>query len=355
MHNRYKKIIAFSLIAQIALVKWLGLHPEWIERYYSEGVYPYLSRFMRWHFGWIPFSMGDIFYTLLALAAIRFLYLHGRRIWKRPSGVILDLGVVAAIAYFLFHVLWGMNYYRLPLSEKWGMKEDYSVTELADFTTYLITKTNQSQIALTRDSVLAVKVPLERDAIFKGAIASYQNVAEVYPHLTYPQTSLKRSLYSLPLTYMGFGGYLNPFTGEAQVNSKIPKLRYPTVSCHEMGHQIGYASESETNFIGFLVTSHSKDPYFQYAVNTHALAYCLSDLKLRDETLFDQLWATLNEGVKTNYRQHRKFWKAYENVTEPFFEALLNVFLKANDQKDGIQSYNKVVGLLVNYHSKYGF
>jgi capsule polysaccharide export protein KpsC/LpsZ len=42
--------------------------------------------------------------------------------------------------------------------------------------------------------------------------------------------SVKKSLLSLPLTYMGFAGYLNPFTNEAQVNDKIPMYNFPTTT-----------------------------------------------------------------------------------------------------------------------------
>ena len=66
---------------------------------------------------------------------------------------------------------------------------------------------------------------------------------------------------------MGYGGYLNPFTNEAQVNGVTPKFRLPTVSCHEVGHQLGYSAEGATNFIGYLVTSESNDPYFKYSAS----------------------------------------------------------------------------------------
>jgi hypothetical protein len=43
---------------------------------------------------------------------------------------------------------------------------------------------------------------------------------------------------SLPLTYMGFSGYLNPFTNEAQVNYLGPCiLSQPQLA--EMAHQLG--------------------------------------------------------------------------------------------------------------------
>ena len=35
-------------------------------------------------------------------------------------------------------------------------------------------------------------------------------------------SALKKSLLSLPLSYMGYSGYLNPFTLESQANAKMP-------------------------------------------------------------------------------------------------------------------------------------
>jgi hypothetical protein len=63
--------------------------------------------------------------------------------------------------------------------------------------------------------------------------------------------STKKSLISLPLTYMGFSGYLNPFTNEAQVNYLGPMYTFPTTTCHEMAHQLGFASETECNLLAF--------------------------------------------------------------------------------------------------------
>ncbi len=355
MNARVKTILAVSLLPQIVLVKWLGSHPEWVEVYYSQGMYPYISRFYRFLFGWVPFSVGDVFYTLLAFAAIRYLYLRGKTIWKKPKQFLIELGIVISVAYFIFHLSWGMNYYRLPLEEKFGIQREYTVTDLEEFTDYLIQKTNTIQVGITNDSSLAVQLPYSRKEIFQKAITGYDKIERDYPDFGYHQPSLKKSIYSLVLTYMGYGGYLNPFTGEAQVNGKIPILRYPTVSTHEIGHQVGYSSEAATNFIGFWVTSRSDDPYFKYAAYSHALGYCLSDLKAKDPDKFNLLWQKLNTGIKKNYEELRRFWQRYQNPTEPIFKSMFNAFLKANNQADGIQSYNRVVGLLVNYDKRYGF
>ncbi len=355
MNARIKIILAVSIFPQIVLVKWLGSHPEWIETYYSQGFYPYISRFLRLLFGWVPFSVGDIFYTLLGFAALRYLYLHGKTIWRKPRQFLVELGIVLSLAYFIFHLFWGMNYYRLPLQERLGIQQEYTVNDLVAFTDYLVQKANQSQLHITKDSEVAVQLPYNRREIFQKAITGYDQIERNYPAFGYQQPSLKKSIYSLALTYMGYGGYLNPFTGEAQVNGKIPTVRYPTVSSHEIGHQIGYSSESATNFIGFWITSRSNDPYFKYVAYSHALAYCLSDLKAKDPDNFNLLWPKVNPGIKKNYEEISRFWQRYENPTEPIFKSIFNAYLKANNQADGIQSYNRVVGLLINFHKRYGF
>ncbi|MEM8999816.1 MAG: DUF3810 domain-containing protein [Bacteroidota bacterium] len=355
MRVRLKNSIALSGIVQIILVKWLGSHPEWVEQYYSEGIYLIISKFLRLLFGWIPFSVGDLLYTALGILALRYIFRNRVLIKKKPFSFFRDVAMLLSLIYFIFHLCWGMNYYRVPITEKLQIGSVYTTTELASFSNYLVAKTNHYQEQVAPDTLTPVKITAAKAAIFKSTIEGYQQLERSYPFLTYQQPSLKQSLYSLPLTYMGYGGYINPFTNEAQVNGKIPAIRLPTISGHEVGHQVGYSAEDATNFIGFLVTSKNKDPHFKYAAYSHALAYCLSDLSLRDKGRFDELYAKLNPGVKKNYKELRDFWKRYKNPTEPLFKAVFNAFLKANNQEKGIESYNAVVGLLINYHKVHGF
>lgn len=356
MNFTRKTWLAFSIIPQIILVKWFGSYPELVEQYYSEGVYPTISKFLRFLFGWLPFSVGDIFYTLLIISAIRYLYLHGKSIFKKPKLFLKDFGIVLSIAYFIFHLFWGMNYYRLPIQKKFDIeKTTYTIEELEHFAQKLITETNRLQLLIAKDSTKPIEINLTKKEIFEVTQAGYSDFAKKHPNFKYQPVSLKTSLYSLLLTYMGYSGYLNPFTGEAQVNGKTPIVRFPTVSAHEIGHQIGYSSESATNFVGFLVSSKTNNLHFMYASYSHALSYTLSDLKRLDEDKFNALWKTIHPGVVKNYEEVRNFWKSYENPAEPVFKWLYDAFLKSNNQEEGIKSYNAVVGLLVNYDKAYGF
>jgi len=353
MKISFKNAVALSLIPQIILVKWLGKHTDLVEDYYSNGVYPFISKIFRFIFGWIPFSVGDLIYFALILSALFFVISKRKFIWHHKLIFLRDIVLVLSATYFTFHMMWGLNYYREPLAIKLNLTETKDYQELVDFTKKLIQKTNESQIRITKDSSLAVVIPYEQHQIFDMTVAGYGNLEKIHPFLTYKIPSIKTSLFSTGLTYMGYAGYLNPFTNEAQVNGILPNFRFPVVVGHEIGHQLGYSAENETNFIGYLVTARNKDTYFQYAAYAYALGYCLNDIRRGDKKDFDRLISTLNPGVKSNFQEMSIFWNSYENPMEPIFKSIFNSFLKANNQTEGIKSYNAVVSLLIAYHKQY--
>ena len=142
---------------------------------------------------------------------------------------------------------------------------------------------------------------------------------------------------------------LNPFTNEAQVNDRIPMVNFPFTVCHEMAHQTGIGSESECNFIGYLAAINNSDDYFQYAAYTTAVRYCFRNLEEIEEGKSKLYLEKLNKGVLKNFDENEVFWKEYETPINTFFEYFYDNFLKANQQKDGLESYSKFIGLLIGY------
>lgn len=351
MKYSIKNIVALLLIPQIIVVKWLGSYPELIERYYSTGIYPIISGFWRILLGWIPFSIGDILYVLLTLMAIGYIIMNRVAIKDRPLLFLRDIAMVGSIAYLSFHLLWGFNYYREPLSKTLGLPEKHSQQDLVDFVDRLITRTNEIHFQISGNIDSMVRIPYTKKEIFDLTLEGYRSMEKQFPIFTYRHPSIKKSLLSTPLTYMGYGGYLNPFTNEAQTNARLPNFRFPVISGHEIGHQLGYSAENETNFIGYLVTVGNSDPYFQYSGYAYALSYCLSELARRDKALFDRKYDQLNPGVRKSYKEVADFWEAHKNPLEPVFKSIFNSFLKANNQAQGIKSYHGVVSLLVTYYS----
>ncbi|MBU2975859.1 DUF3810 domain-containing protein [Zobellia sp. B3R18] len=353
MKNKLRNGIALSLLPQILLVAWLGGKSEIVETYYSNGIYPVISQFFRILFGWVPFSVGEILYVLLIILGIRYLYANRLKIRKFPFQFLRNVVVVLSVFYFTFNLVWGLNYYRKPIAENFAIRDSIQTHEVIDLAEGLIVKTNQLQFNLTSDSTKRVQVPYTRNEIFDKTVNGYEQLQEELPFLEYDHRSLKKSMFSTLASYMGIGGYLNPFTNEAQVNALTPEFRFPVVSGHEVGHQVGYSKENETNFIGYLVTVKNDDPYFQYSASAYALSHCLSAIRRTDKEKFDELYAKVNVGVQENYRELYEHNLEYLNPFEPIFKSVFNTFLKANQQKDGIKSYSKIVQLMVGYHEKY--
>lgn len=349
MQKNKKKLIALSIIPQYLVIKLLSNYPDFVEQYYSNGLYPIISKFLRYTLGWMPFSFGDLVYTFGSIYAIRWFYKNRKRLLKDTKYWFIDVFAAFAILFGAFHLFWGLNYHRLPLHKSLNLEQDYTTEQLVKVTELLIEKSNSLHSEISENDTLKVDIPLTKSEIFKMTPSGYENLMQRFPHLEYHPKSLKKSLYSYPLTYMGFSGYLNPLTNEAQVDGLIPVFKFPTTSAHEIAHQLGYAAENEANFIGFMATTNNDNIYFKYAGYTFALRFCLNEIYRRDEALYEDVVLNVNEGILKNYKEVRDFWEAHENPAEPLFKIFYSNFLKANKQSKGMQSYNYVVALIVNY------
>lgn len=348
-----KYFLPVFLLFQILFVKVVAFFPEFIESYYSTGLYPLISRISRLLLGWIPFSIGDLAYTFLILFIIRWIWNNRIGFFKNWKTNGLSVLSFLSVVYFLFHVLWGFNYYRKPLHEKLKIEKEYSYQQLLQLTHQLVVKTNALQKQIEKDTTKAVFYNYSESEMFVLAPKGYDKLSSKFPDFTYSNPSIKSSLYSLPLSYMGFGGYLNPFTNEAQVNNRKPKYTSPLTISHEMGHQMGIASESECNFIGFMAAISHDDLYFQYSAYSFALNYCLYNLEMMKEGSSLSFKSLINKGVLQNFKESKTFWQQHQTPINDFFEYFYDHFLKLNQQKDGMESYSKFVGLLLNYNLKH--
>ncbi|MCW3106756.1 MAG: hypothetical protein JWQ09_1262, partial [Segetibacter sp.] len=254
-------IISTACILIISfLIKFASFNPGWIEKNYSRGIYPHISWFYRTIFGWMPISFGDILYAaagfFLLFKFIQFVKILANRRFQHinyKKGLKKVFFILAAV-YIYFNLSWGLNYnrpgiaYQLQLIPKTHNEDDLKM-----ITGILLKKVNENRLTLGNGKI-AVK-PYKQ--IFTQAQAAYQVAAVNFPFLQYNTMSIKRSLYGRMGNFLGFLGYYNPFTGEAQVNLTQPRFLIPFVSCHEMAHQLGYASESEANFVGYLAAINS--------------------------------------------------------------------------------------------------
>lgn len=341
--------LAFSIIPQIVTVKILSKNPQIVESYYSVKFYPYISKFLRSIFDNFTFSIGDILY-IFTLTIIVFKAFKNRKM-KIKKVIIDGLGILS-FSYFIFHLFWGLNYYRTPLTQKLNLKINYSTEDLIKTTKEIILLTNKVHFDITNDTEKVVSLKLNFEDLKKEINIGYKNISKKYPFLKYYPSNQKKSLFSTPISYMGFSGYFNPFTNETQLNWHTPKNSQPITQAHEQAHQLGFAAENEANFIAFLATNENNNIFIKYSALTFALKHCLNDLFIKDLDSFNYLKSSVNYGVLKDFENRQKKWNYFKNPLEPLFKKIYSKFLNFNNQKLGIKSYSYVVAHIVNYYNR---
>ena len=328
-----------------------------MEQYYSTGAYPYISAFQRILLGWIPFSIGDIFYAAAGVYLLYSLIRFIRRIVKKKAdgryykNVALNFITVALAVYVVFNLFWGLNYNRLGIDYQLKLdKLYYNNEDLTTVARLVAHKMNELQPASKNTRQQLHKKP----NLFSSAIAAYNNLSVNIPFITYSRPSVKPSIFSYLGNYLGFTGYYNPFSGEAQVNTTVPLFVRPFTTCHEIGHQLGYAKESEANFAGYLSATSSHDSAFLYSVYFEMFAYSARYLYYSDSVALKDITAHLSPGVKDDIKELREFYQRYRNPLETAIDRLYSQYLKANQQPSGKMSYSEVVAMLIAYYKKNG-
>lgn len=351
-------ILIGILILQMILVRWAAAHPQWIETYYTHGFYESLSAVMRWSLGWIPLSVGDLLYILSGLYLIIWLWRNLRSLFflrktdrvSKAFKAYLGLLMTANIVYAYFHLAWGMNYYRPTVAEQLSLSTEYDDEQLFQVTSRMLDKTVALHNMLQPDDSLKVAFEEDQSLIFAKAKTAYDKDLAGLNFIEYKHACVKKSLLTMPLSYMGYGGYLNPFTGEAQVNGWIRNYKTPVLVLHEMAHQLGYAKENEANFVAIQAGIHHPDPQFRLSALMFGLRYCLKDVYRRDPYKYEELAGRMNHGLVLNYRELTDFWEQYEGVVEDAMRVTYDGYLRANNQPRGIKTYSYVTSLLVNYY-----
>ena len=347
------KFLAILLPVQIAFISILKFFPEFIESFYSQNLFVFISKIQHALLAWIPFSFGDLLYAFVVVFIVIWMFKVIRNRFKRFRLRTLEALAFLSMFYFLFHLFWGLNYYRLPLHENLKIDTTYSKSELVDFTCELIQKTNLAHRELVSHDSIKVDFNFKQKELQDLVFDAYQNFENDNFQFKYERENVKSSLFSLPLSYAGFSGYVNPFTNEAQYNYKIPSYKLPTTIAHEIGHQLGYSKENEANFIASILSIHDENPHVRYSGLTFALKYSLNDIYKTDPELSQALIFDLNPGVKKNYKEVQDFWDKYRGPVELVMEVVYGNYLKVNNQPKGMDSYNYVVALLVNYHKSF--
>ena len=351
-----RKLVILLILAFI--IKVLSLNEEWVERYYTYGAYPFISRTLRLLFGWIPFSIGDLLYgaavLFLFVKAYKYLVLLRNKSSKRALGLRVLNRVLrtALVVYVLFNLLWGLNYNRQGIARQLRLNvQKYSIEDLKALAQVLQARVNSYGEIIDPSKREELN---DNKKLFQEGIATYGSARKQWPFRAYTAPSIKPSMYTSVGHFFGFTGYYNPFSGEAQLKTTAPVFIKSFVVNHEIAHQLGYGKENEANFVSFLSGRESPNNEVKYSTYFELYLYALGDLKRKDSIAANALKQQWHPQVREDYESYIEYLNSSDNVIEPYISEFYNQYLKLNSQPKGKMTYNEVVAWLIAYQKKYG-
>ena len=95
MHRKRLSSSWNLLLIGIVLIRLSILWPDFIEKYYARGIYPYMGKALRFLTGWLPFSFGDLLYLLAILMIMKELYVWVKWIVQKNKTVFVKDKITA--------------------------------------------------------------------------------------------------------------------------------------------------------------------------------------------------------------------------------------------------------------------
>ncbi|MCU7615547.1 DUF3810 domain-containing protein [Chryseobacterium sp. GMJ5] len=296
-------------------------------------------------FSWIPFSFGDLLYIILIAVIIHCIVTCFKK--KSRHNAFIRLLIMMNIIYFSYQIFWGMLYFQNPIIDKLP-KGKITLNDRKDLALHYLEKCKNSRELVKENS----------DGVFRiGDITSIENeilkeqnklpafiTNKKNDHLN----SFKPSLFKDVMSFTGILGYYNPFTAEAQYNSRLPSSYLPFTLAHESAHQLGFAREQEANFIGYLAGKNSGNPDLKYSTEYFVLKSLLNSIVYEDEDFVKAVLEKYSAAMKRDRAFEKRFLLEHQGWLDHFFGFTNNLFLKTN-QQEGSVTYSYFVELLVKY------
>ncbi|WP_198863908.1 DUF3810 domain-containing protein [Bacillus velezensis] len=346
-------MISLGVIAYI-LTKYAQNHQDWAEKY-SRSVYPLLSKIVGFVPSWVKFSVSEWLVVLVVLLFLFYIVYYVRKVIM-SKGVrrmvvyrgALGIVTICSVIYFCYTILGGINYYRYSfLSYTEYKEENYSKEELVKLSKSLAVEMELAREKLA-DTDLLAQVPEVFDYYAQHAVFSMQMLSKEYP-------ILEHSLYSTPkpvvmsklMSHARINGIFVPFTYESNINVNVPVFLVPATIAHELAHQSGFMHEDEANFIAYLACKQQDDPMILYSGFFLAFDYSISELKKVDPDQASDIMSSLSKAVQHDIEQNEQYRDKYEGVISSISRNVNDVYLKANNQTDGLNSYSDMVNLLL--------
>jgi len=367
----------------LLLTRWAKSSADVAEKVFATGIYKYLSQGMSFLTGWIPFSLMELIIIVGPVTVLVLIIRQIVRVFKvkKPAcamsqyhrdimevqsvaeqritlivTMLQNLLCLAAVIYFGYVLLCGVNYHRYPVAYHLGLTvENSTVEELAGLYTELADKATELRTQLTTEDERGVYVlPYSERQLGKEAKKAYQEFSKEYPVFGGMYPVPKHVFFSRLMSWTEITGVFTPWTMEANVNIDISPYSIGSTMCHELAHLRGFMREDEANYISYRACMASDSLDLQYSGNMLALIHTGNALYRQDaDRYFELYYAHISPQVSYDLAANNEYWDQFEKpvvgetTVGEIADKVNDAYLKANDQEDGTKSYGRVVDLLL--------
>ncbi|WP_236974909.1 DUF3810 family protein [Membranihabitans maritimus] len=151
------------------------------------------------------------------------------------------------------------------------------------------------------------------------------------------------------LLRLNTAGFYFPFGSESYIDKALFTGQKPYVIAHELAHGFGVTDEGDANFVGYLSCLKSEDWFVKYSAEFTLWLYMASDGRKLNRTFQNEMWESLSTEVKSDFAARRKLDERYPEFMPKVRNKIYGSYLSFNKVEGGLQSYNRLVRMVLTY------
>jgi hypothetical protein len=342
--RRTTRALQFAIIGVAAGLLALPRPPALVEQYYARWFYPAVQAQLTSWSNTTRFSLFDVLLAGLALALVIGWARCLAGAWRQRSIGNVGHGVwrtavLAAALYLWFALAWGLNYSRAPIEAAIG----YDAAQVT--TNSLRALAERATAGVNETYAAAHQAGFAGPFETPGALASALHEVERRLGRGRPTTPgrPKQTLFAHFFRASGVDGMHAPFVLETLLNPDLTPPERPAVLAHEWAHMSGYAPEADASFVGLLAALRA-DPSSRYSAWLTIFEHAVGQLPRADQRHFVE---RLDPGPHADRRAIRERLEARVEVVARASWTTYDQYLKSQGVEEGVESYSRVVQLLL--------
>lgn len=286
----------------------------------------------------ISIILGIIIFTVILLIK------RNKRLLKKLYYVLFL--IVLAIATLYVTAMGGI-YNRYGIEKGLGInRAEVTDEKILAATELYIGKLNYTDTQLIRDEE-GNMIPEESDKesllplIFEGYNSINKN-----KYLSKIEVIPKNVIMSDVMSHFGIIGITMPITGEICINNNVMAMELPCLIAHEIAHSKGVMRENEANVLSYLVCLRG-NTFMKYSAYLNITLDLLNEIRRVMPSEYEKLYNSISENIRDEISNMYKNYRKYDSFINDIGNFFNNIYLKINGIQDGVASYGRTVGFLI--------